>query len=165
MSKRTLQDYLKVINYIENDLMEITPEELGMVFDGLHDKVDSYKGITDYMTSQAESLKARAKEFSDRAKSLENSAKNIKKHMAFLMSQNDTLELIGSEYSAKIRKSEAIKTDFDPDESTALNFPELTRQKVIYEWNKDALKKTLKDTELPFARIQQNQTIQFRVKK
>lgn len=165
MSKRTLQDYLRAIAYIEDDLVDITPEDLGMVFEGLREKVDAYKGITDYMMAQANTLKSKAKEFADRGKTLENQAKNIKKHMAFLMSQNDTLELLGDQYTVKILKSESIDTTQDPNEDLSLKYPELIRQKISYEWNKDKLKKVLREQTLDFATIKNDTTVRFWVKK
>lgn len=167
MSK-TLEDYLKVISYVEEDLVELTSKQLDIIFDGLKDKVDSYYEISEYMKGRASALKERANKLTEKARALENAEKNLKRHMAYLMSVNDCIELQGNEYTAKVRTSESVKINRDPTENDATDYPLFVRQKIIYEWDKIQLKIVLKDAPKMIADIAElstSQTVQFRVKK
>lgn len=165
---KTLEDYLKVIEYVENDLVELTSDKLDMIFDGLKSKVDSYCEISEYMRERANALKARANELLKKSKALENSEKNLKSHMAYLMMTNECLELQGNNYIAKVKTSESVKIKRDPNDSEAIDYPLFVRQKMIYEWNKVEIKKIINEMPQFFkdiAEIETKQTIQFKVKK
>lgn len=165
---KTLEDYLKVIDYVENDLIELTSDKLDMIFDGLKSKVDSYCEISQYMKDRSEALKSRANELLKKSKALENSEKNLKAHMAHLMMTNDCLELQGNDYIAKVKTLESLKMKRDPLESEAIDYPLFIRQKIVYEWNKNEIKKVI--AEMPnffsdIAEIETKKSINFKVKK
>lgn len=167
MSK-TLEDYLKVISYVEDDLVDLTSKQLDIIFDGLKDKVDAYYEISEYMKGRASTLKERANELLKKSRALENAEKNLKRHMAYLMSVNDCLEIQGNHYTAKVRTSESVVAKRDPEETDATDYPLFVRQKIIYEWDKTQLKIVLKDAPnliADIAELSTSQTVQFRVKK
>lgn len=161
----TLNEYLQVINDLEEGLVELNPEELGIVFDSLKLKIDGYVELAEYMKDRAAGIKERGKKLLQQAKYLENSEKRLKKYLAFLLETNDTPEILGNIWRVSVRKTKKVVTTTDPDDKLIQKYPELMKQKIEYTWDKTALKQALKNQNLEFAEIEETLSLNVRVNK
>lgn len=167
MTNTKLHEYLHAIKDLEDELIELKPEDLEIVFDGLKEKIDGYVELLQYMDERAEAIKAKAKKLQEQAKYLENSQRRIKEYIGFLLNSHETPELKGNFYKVKVRKHQKVVTVHEPTDELAGRYPELIRQKIEYQWDKTNLKEVLKNDPkaLDFALLSETITIQARVNK
>ena len=163
--KTTLQEYLNLISDIEEGLIEITPEKLDIVFDGLKHKIDGYVELIEYMQERSNALKDRAKKIQEKAKALENAEKRIRAYIAFLLDVNEAPEIYGHNYKVGVRRSYQVVMKQEPTEENQAKYPELMRQKIIYEWDKSRIKEILKTGSLPIAELKENLTTRIGIRK
>jgi len=163
--KTTLQEYLNLISDIEDGLIEITPEKLGIVFNGLKQKIDGYVELIEYMQERSVALKQRAQKIQEKAKSLENAEKRIRSYIAFLLDINETPELYGKTYKVGVRRSYQVEMKEKPTEENQAKYPELMRQKILYEWDKAQIKTILQSGPLPIAELKENLTTRIGIRK
>jgi len=163
----TLAGYLQVVRDLEDGLIELNPEELGIVFNGLKDKIDGYVELSQYMKDRASALKARGQALIQQAKYLENSEKRLKQYLAMLLQNNETPEINGTMWKVALTKSKKVIVEKEANEENAGIYPELMRQKVTYEWDKTAIKQRLRNVcDSPsWLRLEETYSIKSRVNK
>lgn len=161
----TLQEYLNLIADIEDGLIEVTPEKLGIVFDGLKNKIDGYVELIEYMQERASALKSKAKKINEKAKALENAEKRIRAYIAFLLDINEAPEIYGHTYKVGVRRTYQVEMKEEPTEENQAKYPELMRQKITYEWDKARIKEILQTGPIPIAELKENLTTRIGIRK
>lgn len=163
--KATLKEYLQIITDLEEGLVELRPEQLGIVFDGLRDKIDGYVELSQYMLDRAAGIKARSKMLLQQAKYLENSEARLKSYLAQMLDENDSPEIYGSVWRVAVTRNKKVEIKKEIDEDTIASYPELMTQKIEYKWDKTAIKAVLKNMQLDFAELKETVGIRVRVNK
>lgn len=133
----------------------------------LKDKVDSIKFKIDEWEAQAKNLEENwIKPLAQKKKMLEKKAEKLREYCVFVLKRDDLEMLPGNAFSLKIRKSEAVEVDRDPNVLEAFEFVDLVNTNVTYSWKKKALAEKLKkEGPLEWCRIKNNYFAQFVIRK
>lgn len=133
----------------------------------LKDKVDSIKFKIDEWESQAKNLDENwIKPLTQKKKMLEKKADKLREYCAFVLRRDQIEMLPGNAFSLKLRKSEAVEVDREPNPIEAVNFIDLVNTTITYAWKKKALADKIKaEGPLEWARIKNNFSAQFVVRK
>lgn len=166
MSTKTLSELSSALIALDE---EMDPEAFdpAVLVGELKDKIDGIKFKIDQWESQAKNLKENWLEpLTSRHNSLLKKADKLREYCAYVLKRDEVEMLPGKAFSLKLRKSQAVEVDANPNFQDACKYADLVNTKITYAWNKKALAEKLKtDQDLKFARLITNYSAQFVVKK
>lgn len=162
--KKTFAELMSTIYEAENQLIEITNEELKDVFGDLKDKVDNVHAWLGKLDAEKERLAKDIKSLTDRKKAVMNAHERLKRYVGYTMSNNDTPKLYGNSWSIDCRKRDFVIVKKDCEISTMdygiIN--EAAGDNIIKrEYKIDAMKAKKayqKDPEGPWAKFLETET-------
>lgn len=163
----TLPKLLQTLDELDQQFIEMSPEELDVIKTKLPQKVDGVFHYLDAMNTRIKQLKERIKEIQETVKALENKQEAVEDYLASKMVEHGFDKLPGHEYTMAVRETEAVgevdSVEFT-DEFVAKYKPYI---RIKYELSKEALKPDLKEGlyDIPFARKKKNHHLRFSIKR
>jgi len=122
-------------------------------------KVDNIKQIIDMMNDEAARFKRYEAEMKKRSQLCLRGAERLEGYVLRSLEAHNTTFEVGNLWTAKIREAKYVKVDREPTFVDALEYPSVV--KTTYSWDKRAIKDTLKETELPYAKMETSRALVF----
>jgi len=143
----SLNQMLETLRHLEDNLAEMTPEEIKVLLGDIKTKVDNTQEIISRMEAEEARLKESATALTDRARDIKNTVTRIKNYCLFAMKADDTTELVGKHFDLKLykRTTPTVKDlNITPDMFLELNEIKDGLVKREYSFNKRAMKDLFK---------------------
>lgn len=116
--KKTFAQIMTTIYEAENNLINITNDELKEVFGDLKDKVDNVHAWLGKLEAEKERLAKDIKSLTDRKKAVTNAQDRLKRYIGYTMSNNETPKLYGNSWTIDCRKRDFLIVKKDCEIST-----------------------------------------------
>jgi len=165
---KTLREILDLFSYLDDDL---PPEDFdpALVVGDVKDKVDAIKWRIDQWEAEAQAIKdGWIKQLTAKANALLAKKEKLGAYLKEQMIAHEFEKLPGHMFTASIRKNPpSVKLTTEATADLYLDFPELVEElPVEYRFRKDKIKEELKAGKVvPFARLEQGQRVEFKVKE
>lgn len=163
----TLASLVATLQAVDNDSMELSPEEHLKLGSLIRNKVDGCAKFIKHLEGRIQAHRDFEKEHQESRKFLEAALQRFEDYVVYTMAQGQFEAMSGEEFTFKTRKSESVVCHRDPSKSDLDNMPEFVTEKVSYSWAKDAIKKAIKSgyPMAGFASIVEKQNLSTGVKK
>ena len=139
----SLNQMLETLRHFEDNIVNMTPEEIKVLLGDVKGKVDNTYDIITRMQSEEVRLKEAAKELTDRARNMKNSVARLKDYCIFAMKSDGTSELQGKNFDMKLsqRTTPTVKDlNITPDMYLELNEIQDGLVRREYSFDKKAMK-------------------------
>ena len=162
----TLGQILSVMEWMDDGLVELTPEEMVTLRDKCKAKVDDYKFALDDAEADEAKFKKRIEEWKKAKDRAAKKQQRIMSLMLYNLEKSNADTLPGEDYVVKIRKSEKCVVKAELDNKALIEFGDWVKTK--HEWKTAEIKKALKagdDKAKGIAEIIVNKKPHWQVKK
>lgn len=147
MFSQSLKDLLFIL-----DQEKIPESDAELIKSAIIQKVDNCAIVEREMEDEVKRLRSIAREFGEAAKAAENRLARFMEYVRWAMEQNGFEKLPGEKFLCEIRENPArVMIEHEPTSFDAEAYPDLVRLK--YEWDKNAIKASIHERDIPFARL------------
>jgi hypothetical protein len=162
----TLETILARLSDLDNAQVDVEFDPAEVVGE-LAQKVDAIKTVIDRLEKESERLDEAATSFAMASSAVKNNAKRLRNYVQYSMQSHGFEKLPGTLWRMQLQNSApALKTTKDPDAENAVYMPEFVRRKVIYSWDKDAIKESLaKGASFEYGSLVESKQLRFYVQK
>ena len=152
-------NYLAIMEMLENE--EITSEDvkdtLEAIEEGIEAKAENIGFVIKNLEAETYMLETEIKRLAERKTRAEKSTESLKNYMSDSLIKLDCKSLKTDHFTYGFRKSTAVEID-----NLELLPKEFVKEKITIAPDKAALNVTLKDNEVPGARLVEKQNLQFK---
>jgi hypothetical protein len=167
--KLTLNDLLTMIRAVDDAIVELPEAELGGYLLQLQWKVDDYRAFLTTIDDRTDRLERDIDALRTAKKSLEGLGSRVRSHLCNTMTEHGVKKMQGETWSVSVCSRDVlIPVDERPSQDEAIMFPDFVRTKFSYEWNKEALKEAVENSNaeaMNLACIQQSKHVRFSARK
>jgi chaperonin cofactor prefoldin len=169
--KATLFNFLQRLQDYDNDISDLSEDDIKELIGDIRDKVDSCKDFLTSCESRVTELSSKIDELRSAKTSIENTIKNFKNYLVYAMKENQTPKLQGNYYTLSMQERKTYDFKFDQittDMFLDLNIKRPDTIKQEYKLSKTNFKQLCdNDPEIKekYANESVNSFSTFRVKK
>ena len=152
VKKKSFYDLMAALYEAENELREMSQDDLTELLGNIRDKVDSVHDWIEKEKSEAERIKGHIQDLQRKKKAIENGVERLKLYVARVMADNDTPALFGQVWQVKIQERESIKAkNIEIDSGLYLKYKDVMKR--TYSFDVMALKKAYKSNPEAFKEL------------
>ena len=165
----TLNDMLSKLKAAEDELIELTDEDIADLLGDLKDKVDAIREVMLRMEVWEETIAAEIKELTARKKALGSSQDRFKAYMLHVMNENEFKQLPGQKYELKVMSRKAYKATMAPTAAEYMQLGgDLVRKKTEFSFDHARLTAAFKEDPeemAPYMRETSSRWLKFSVRR
>lgn len=166
--KKSFNGLMTALYESENDMLELTPEQIAEILGDLKDKVDGMHDWLGRLDAEKDRLTKDIATLQARKKAVENAKVRFKEYIAFTMANNDTPKLFGNTWSVSCKPQTfvTVKKDIDITTSEYLELDGLIDR--TYKLNSTEVKKAYKADPERFSKyvnVEDKNVVRFTAKR
>lgn len=140
----TLDEILKKMEQAEDDLIEMTDDDIAELLGDLHGKVDSIRAVLNRMESTEERLARDIKLLTDKKRATEAGIKRFKEWITGTMAHYGFKKLPGEQYDMRLTTKKRFIRSREATEADYYEHPAVVRRKLEYSFDHKKLEAAYK---------------------
>ena len=142
----TLNDMLSKLKAAEDELIELTDEDIAQLLGDLRDKVDAIREVMRRFEAEEAFLADEIKQLTARKKSVSGSRERFKAHMIHVMNEKEFKQLPGERFDMKIITRKVYRSIVAPTAAEYLELQDegLVKKTTTYAFDHSALTRAFK---------------------
>jgi hypothetical protein len=160
---QTFNEMLLALQALEDELIELSNEDLQRLLGDIKDKVDAVHLWESKLKAEAERVGNEIKQLQIRKRTIDNSLKRFREYLAYSLEENNTPELIGKSWTIKLRQRKSVSVKDEPTSDDYIKLLDINQKLVerSYKWNANELKSAFKTDPETFGEYVNESTSKF----